>query len=124
MNTDLATSNLFQPVNIGAWKLPNRILMAPLTRCRASEGMKEPRLGPMMKKEFGGAFIANQRLEQRDAETLIDSGEADAIAWGQLFIANPDLPHRFLTGAELNQPNSKTFYADGHQGYTDYPCAS
>ena len=48
-------------------------------------------------------------------------GEADAVAWGKLFIANPDLVERFRTGAALNTPNSETFYAPGAQGYTDYP---
>lgn len=87
----------------------------------AREGKEEPRLGPMMKKEFGGAFIANQQLSQQDGEDLIQAGEADAISWGQLIIANPDLPARFATGADLNEPQPETFYGDGPVGYTDYP---
>lgn len=87
----------------------------------AREGIDEPRLGPMMKNEFGGAFIANQGLSCEDGEALIEADEADAIAWGQQFIANPDLVKRFAIGAELNEPNPETFYADGQEGYTDYP---
>ena len=87
----------------------------------AREGMSEPRLGPMMKKEFGGAFIANQQLSREDAEKLINAGEADAASWGQQFIANPDLPERFAEGAALNTPKPETFYAKGAEGYTDYP---
>ena len=49
------------------------------------------------------------------------AGEADAISWGQWFIANPDLPERLESGAPLNQPNPATFYAPGALGYTDYP---
>ena len=87
----------------------------------AREGIDEPRLGPMMKEAFGGAFIANQGLSREDGEALIEAGEADAVAWGQQFIANPDLVERFASGAELNEPNPETFYADWPEGYTDYP---
>jgi len=87
----------------------------------AREGMVEPRLAPMMKAQFGGALIANQGLSREDAESLIAAGEADAISWGQQFIANPDLPARFASGAELNEPDPETFYGDGAEGYTDYP---
>ena len=48
-------------------------------------------------------------------------GEADAVAWGKLFIANPDLPQRFAQGAALNEPRPAEFYSGGAQGYTDYP---
>ena len=53
--------------------------------------------------------------------SLLAAGEADAAAWGQLFIANPDLPERFARRAELNEPRPEWFYADGAEGYTDYP---
>jgi len=46
---------------------------------------------------------------------------ADAVAFGQLFIANPDLPLRFAQDAPLNMPDPETFYASGPVGYTDYP---
>ena len=75
----------------------------------------------MMKEAFAGPFIANQQLTQEDGEAMIETGEADAISWGQQFIANPDLPRRFSEGAELNEPKPETFYGDGPVGYTDYP---
>jgi 2,4-dienoyl-CoA reductase-like NADH-dependent reductase (Old Yellow Enzyme family) len=87
----------------------------------AREGMQGPRLGRVLKREFGGAYIANQGLSREEGERLIEAGEADAVAWGRLFIANPDLPQRFAIGAELNEPQPETFYADGSAGYTDYP---
>jgi len=87
----------------------------------ARETLDEPRQGPMMKKEFGGVFIANQKLTLENAEALLKNGEADAVAWGQLFIANPDLPARFAKRAPLNTPDPETFYAQGREGYTDYP---
>ena len=85
------------------------------------ESLDEPRQGPMMKKAFGGVFIANQKLTQETGETLLSKGEADAIAYGQLFIANPDLPLRFAKHAPLNMPDPETFYAHGAEGYIDYP---
>ena len=48
-------------------------------------------------------------------------GVADAIAFGRLYLANPDLVERFRRDAPLNTPNPKTFYAPGPAGYTDYP---
>jgi 2,4-dienoyl-CoA reductase-like NADH-dependent reductase (Old Yellow Enzyme family) len=87
----------------------------------AREGLAEPRLGPSLKAAFDGPFIANQQLSFKDAEALVQSGEADAVSWGQLFIANPDLPKRYARGAELNEPVQETFYGEGPQGYTDYP---
>lgn len=87
----------------------------------AREGVKEPRIGPMMKAAFGGPFIANQQMSFEDAQKVLKNDEADAVAWGQLFIANPDLPERFRTGAPLNEPKPATFYAKGPEGYIDYP---
>jgi N-ethylmaleimide reductase len=51
----------------------------------------------------------------------VDTGKADAIAFGRAFIANPDLVERFKLNAPLNAPNPSTFYTPGPVGYTDYP---
>ncbi len=48
-------------------------------------------------------------------------GEADAVLFGQMFIANPDLPRRFAFNAALAQADANTFYSGGAQGYVDYP---
>jgi 2,4-dienoyl-CoA reductase-like NADH-dependent reductase (Old Yellow Enzyme family) len=87
----------------------------------AREALGESRLGPQLKAAFGGPYIANERFTKESAQQVLDAGEADAVAWGQLFIANPDLPRRFELNAPLNQPNPATFYAEGEEGYTDYP---
>jgi 2,4-dienoyl-CoA reductase-like NADH-dependent reductase (Old Yellow Enzyme family) len=87
----------------------------------ARESLGEKRLGPALKKAFGGVYIANEKFTQQTAEKTIAAGEADAVAFGVLFIANPDLPARFATGAPLNTPDPTTFYAAGEHGYTDYP---
>ncbi len=56
-----------------------------------------------------------------DAESLVDRGTADAVAFGRLFISNPDLPKRIELDAPLNAYDRKTFYARGMEGYLDYP---
>jgi 2,4-dienoyl-CoA reductase-like NADH-dependent reductase (Old Yellow Enzyme family) len=87
----------------------------------ARESLGENRLGPALKKAFGGVFIANEKFTRETAEQVIAAGEADAVAFGQIFIANPDLPARFAASAPLNAPDPATFYAPGAHGYTDYP---
>jgi hypothetical protein len=78
-------------------------------------------LGPYLKEEFGGAYIVNEGYTAATAEAAISAEDADAAAFGKLFIANPDLPERLRRGAPLNKPQSATFYAEGPEGYTDYP---
>jgi 2,4-dienoyl-CoA reductase-like NADH-dependent reductase (Old Yellow Enzyme family) len=87
----------------------------------ARESLQHPRLGPELKKIFGGVYIANEGLTKDAAELLLEKGEADAVAWGKLFLANPDLPERFAKNAPLNVPDPDTFYAHGPKGYSDYP---
>ena len=86
---------------------------------RESVGPK--RLGPELKEAFGRTYVANEGHTYETAEQLLHAGEADAVAFGKLFIANPDLPRRFALNAPLNTPVPETFYASGPEGYTDYP---
>lgn len=78
-------------------------------------------LGPQLKKAFGGVYIANERFTKASANAAIARGDADAIAFGVPFIANPDLPARLAADAPLNEPHPETFYAEGAVGYLDYP---
>jgi 2,4-dienoyl-CoA reductase-like NADH-dependent reductase (Old Yellow Enzyme family) len=78
-------------------------------------------LGPLLKKAFGGVFIANEGFTKESAEAIIERGDADAVAWGKQFIANSDLVRRFELDAPLNDWDASTFYAPGATGYTDYP---
>ena len=73
------------------------------------------------KSAFGGVYVANEGFSREAAEAVIGAGEADAVAFGKLFLANPDLPRRFVLGASLNIWNAETFYSEGPAGYTDYP---
>ncbi|WP_244927764.1 alkene reductase [Nocardioides sp. W7] len=78
-----------------------------------------------LRRSFGGVVIANDgfgEVTTREfAQEILDKDLADAVAVGRLFLANPDLPSRWQSGAELNEPNPDTFYGGGAEGYTDYP---
>ncbi|GAA4681730.1 alkene reductase [Nocardioides nanhaiensis] len=81
-----------------------------------------------LRREFGGVLVANDgfgTLTTREAaQAVLDEDLADAVAVGRLFIANPDLPQRWQQDAELNEPDSDTFYGGGAEGYVDYPALS
>ena len=87
----------------------------------ARESVGPGRLGPELKRKFGGVYIANEGFSFETANQAIAAGEADAVAFGKLFIANPDLSKRFALRAPLNTPDPSTFYGSGPRGYTDYP---
>ena len=78
-------------------------------------------LGPQLKEQFGGVYIANERFTRESANAAIARGDCDAVSFGKLFIANPDLVERFTERAELNVPDPQTFYSHEAHGYVDYP---
>ena len=114
---DMGDSDLAATFGYVARELGKRKIAFICTR----ESLKEPRLGPQLKKAFGGVYVANEGFTQESAEETLAAGEADAIAFGKLFLANPDLPRRIALKAPLNRWNSATFYSQGEEGYTDYP---
>lgn len=77
-----------------------------------------------LRQVFHGPFIANGGFTRDTATQLLADGTADAVAFGKLFLANPDLPERFRLNAPLNAPTPATFYGGGEAGYTDYPALS
>lgn len=87
----------------------------------AREHQAPSSIGPALKKAFGGVYVANEKFTLESGNAILSAGDADAVAFGVPFLANPDLPKRFATGAALNNPDPSTFYADGAKGYTDYP---
>ncbi len=87
---------LFTPYRMGDLDLPNRIVMAPLTRMHAQSHDHVP-------------------------TTLQAEGLADLVAFGRPYIANPDLVHRFAENAPLAEVDWETVYASGPHGYSDYP---
>jgi N-ethylmaleimide reductase len=74
-----------------------------------------------LRRRFRGAYVANNGYDFELANKALTANEADLIAFGKLFIANPDLVERLRLGAPLNTPDKATFYGGGAKGYTDYP---
>ncbi|MBX9912139.1 MAG: alkene reductase [Beijerinckiaceae bacterium] len=77
-----------------------------------------------LRKAFKGAYIGNNLYTRDLAIEAVETGAADAIAFGRLFIANPDLVERLKANAPLNTPVVETFYGGDAKGYTDYPALS
>ncbi len=76
---------------------------------------------PVLRKIFKGTLIANGGYDARSGTAAIANGETDLVAFGVPFLANPDLPLRYLKSAPLNPPQPATFYAGEEKGYIDYP---
>jgi N-ethylmaleimide reductase len=70
---------------------------------------------------YRGTLIINSNFDREKGNAVIEAGNADLVAYGKLFISNPDLVERFAQGAELAEWDQKTFYTPGPRGYTDYP---
>ena len=86
-----------------------------------SQEQQLQRIAPSMRAAFDGPFILNGGYDAQTGAAALRRGEADLIAYGRHFLANPDLVERFRRGAALNSPDSSTFYTGGARGYTDYP---
>jgi len=74
-----------------------------------------------LRAAFSGAYMANNAYDRESAIRAVESGEVDLVAFGKLFIANPDLVERLKANAPLNEPDQSTFYGGDERGYTDYP---
>ena len=69
-------------------------------------------------------YIVNGGYDGVSGEEALRTGHAEAVAYGRLFLANPDLPRRLQLGAALNEPDPTTFYGGDAAGYTSYPALS
>jgi len=74
-----------------------------------------------LRQEFQGPLIVANGFNRETATRAVAEGVADAVAFGRLFLANPDLPERFRLNVPLNTPDESTFYGGAEKGYTDYP---
>jgi len=77
-------------------------------------------LTPLLRTVFDGTYIVNDGYDCVKAERAIEQNLADLVSFGVPFLANPDLPFRFATGATLNEPDVSTFYTGDEKGYVDY----
>jgi 2,4-dienoyl-CoA reductase-like NADH-dependent reductase (Old Yellow Enzyme family) len=79
------------------------------------------RVTPILRDKFSGTMIANGGYDAHSGHAAIARGEADLVAFGVPFLANPDLPARYRENSSLNLPDQTTFYAGEEKGYIDYP---
>ncbi|MGR9052082.1 MAG: oxidoreductase, partial [Gammaproteobacteria bacterium] len=118
---DMSDSNPLQTFGYAAEQLGRRGIAFIFTR----EHLGGDRIGPALKKRFGGVLIANEGFTRETAQQVLAVGDADAVAFGRDFIANPDLVTRLRLNAALNPQDPDTFYgyglSDPRAGYTDYP---
>lgn len=84
----------------------------------------EPLAARHLRGIFHGTLIAAGGFDGASAEAILQAGDADAVAFGRSFIANPDLPARLRLGLPLNPYDRATFYGGDARGYTDYPAAA
>ncbi len=74
-----------------------------------------------IQKAFGGNIIASGGLDKEKAELILEQQKGDLVAFGQAFLANPDLVSKFKNNLPLNPPDYDSFFTPGEKGYTDYP---
>jgi N-ethylmaleimide reductase len=74
-----------------------------------------------LRSAWKGIYVANGGYDAERGERALSEGTADAVAYGRLFLANPDLPKRLQFASPLNEPDQRTFYGGDAKGYTDYP---
>ncbi|MFF3622535.1 alkene reductase [Streptomyces sp. NPDC002467] len=88
-----------------------------------AEGQRE--LVLRLRKEWPGTFVLNPftgaDVTGPEELELVEDGTADLIAYGAMFLANPDLPARLAAGGPYNTPDTASFFGGDHRGYTDYP---
>jgi N-ethylmaleimide reductase len=82
---------------------------------------QSPVASKTLRKVFAGPIIAAGGFDGPSAEAIIQSGDADLVAFGRHFIANPDLPERLRRNLPLNHYDRPTFFGGTEVGYTDYP---
>lgn len=80
-----------------------------------------PNASEIFRSSFHGVYISAGGYTAQSADQAVADNLADAVAFGRLFISNPDLPERFRMNEELTPYDRSTFYGGTEKGYTDYP---
>jgi 2,4-dienoyl-CoA reductase-like NADH-dependent reductase (Old Yellow Enzyme family) len=109
----MSNQPLFMPYRMGNLDLPNRIVMAPLTRMRAQSQDHVPTA--LQAEYYAQRASAGLIIAEATAEGL-----ADLVAFGRPYIANPDLVRRFAENAPPAEVDWETVYTSGPRGYSDY----
>jgi len=102
------------------YKLAYLHLSEPFTDVTNVPGA-EPHIARRYRPLCKGTLIINSDFDQEKGNQVVEDGLADLVAYGKLFISNPDLVERFALNAKLAEWDQKTFYTPGPKGYTDYP---
>ncbi len=119
-NNDIADSNPKETFGFAARELARM----KLAWVHVLEDIKTPageEVTSTIKAACGAPVIANSGYTLETAQAAIRDGRVDAVAFGKLFIANPDLPRRLGAGGPFNEWDMKSFYGGTAKGYTDYP---
>jgi 2,4-dienoyl-CoA reductase-like NADH-dependent reductase (Old Yellow Enzyme family) len=80
-----------------------------------------PNIFQDLKRYFNGVFIGNNQISFDEANKLIEEGFLDMIAFGRMYIPNPDLVERYTNGWPYNEMDNSKNYSSGREGYSDYP---
>ena len=86
------------------------------------DAITQPPISPAIRANFSGVLVLNSDYTPQEAAEAVESGKADAVSFGRLFIANPDLPERIRRALPLAEPKpAATWYSQEDEGYADYP---
>jgi N-ethylmaleimide reductase len=96
-------------------------VIEPRVTGNVSDDAQQPVAAGQLRPLFGGPVIAAGGFDGAGAEAILADGNADLVAFGRHFLANPDLPERLRHGHPLNPYDRTTFYYGGTKGYADYP---
>lgn len=106
---------------LNAFKLAYIHLIEPVQSTLTELPQYLKQVTPYFRNIYDGTLITSAGYDFRLAENIIASGHADLVAFGKLFISNPDLVERYTSNTALNAWDKDTFYGGGEKGYTDYP---
>lgn len=87
----------------------------------AERGVQIAHVAETFRPLISGVLMVNTGLDRVKGDAAVASGQADVVAFGVPFIANPDLVERLRTNAPFSRPDLLKFYGEGPEGYTDYP---
>lgn len=96
-------------------------VIEPRVKGNVSDDSRPPVAAGELRPLFGGPVIAAGGFDGPGAEAILKKGDADLVAFGRSFLANPDLPERLRRTLPLNAYVRDTFYYGGEEGYADYP---
>ena len=119
-NNDMADSNPKETFGYAARELA-KLKLAYVHVLEALDTPPAEQVTGIIKAACGAPLVANFGYTLETGQAAIRNGRADAIAFGKLFLANPDLPKRLAAGGPFNAWDMKSFYGGSEQGYTDYP---